>query len=76
MKVEIITENETLLIRRLVLEPKECMYWYTDSCKRFTVVIRGFKSDIEFRETDDVVEIDAHLRMADWDEPEPKALRT
>lgn len=49
MKTETITARSDLLIRRLVLEPGEAMPWHTDSCERFTVVVRGEALCIEFR---------------------------
>ena len=70
MNVETITDNETLLIRRMTLQPEEHMYWHTDSCKRFTVVVRGAKLAIEFRDGRKTIEVDVYPGMTGWDEPE------
>jgi quercetin dioxygenase-like cupin family protein len=50
MRIEIITQCDTLVIRRLVLEPGEVTPWHTDACKRFSVVVRGERLCIEYRD--------------------------
>ena len=35
--MEVITQRDDLVIRRLVLAPGEGMPWHTDTCHRFTV---------------------------------------
>lgn len=75
MELETITENEALLIRRMILKPNECMYWHTDSCSRFTVVVQGSRLAIEFRDTTEIVEIGVYPGMTGWDDPEPKTHR-
>jgi len=75
MRKEIITQREDLVIRRLVLEPGEAMPWHTDSCHRFSVVVRGEQLRIEFRDTSKQVTFAVHPGMADWDEPEARVHR-
>ncbi|MFN2399208.1 MAG: hypothetical protein ABR543_11295 [Gemmatimonadaceae bacterium] len=75
MKIEIITKRDDLLIRRLILEPGEAMRWHTDSCHRFSVVVRGNKIGIEFRDTGERLELPVHPGLADWDEPEHRVHR-
>jgi hypothetical protein len=70
MKVELITRREDLVIRRLVLEPGEAMFWHKDNCHRFTVVVRGSRLAIEFRDSSKIVEVVVSPGAADWDTPE------
>lgn len=75
MQVELITKRDDLLIRRLVLEPGEAMPWHTDSCDRFSVVVRGERLRLEFRDTGDQLTVDVHPGMAQWDEPDSRVHR-
>jgi hypothetical protein len=75
MKIAVITETDDLLIRRMELLPGEAMFWHADSCRRFTVVVRGSRLAIEYRDTGDVTEFDVPTGTADWDEPEPRVHR-
>lgn len=75
MRLEVITQREDLLIRRLVLEPGEAMPWHTDLVHRFSVVVRGEGLVIEFRESGEKVEVPVHAGLADWDEPESRVHR-
>ena len=75
MQMEVITKRDDLVIRRLVLEPGEAMPWHTDSCLRFSVVVRGEQLRIEFRDTGAQVTVAVHPGMADWDEPDARVHR-
>ncbi len=75
MNTEVITESDNLVIRRLVLGPGEKMYWHTDVCRRFSVVVRGSRLAIEYLDDQKMEEFDVHAGMADWDEPDPKVHR-
>ena len=75
MRTELITRRDDLVIRRLVLEPGEAMAWHTDSCRRFSVVVRGERLRIEFRDTGEAVTALVHAGQADWDEPESRVHR-
>jgi hypothetical protein len=75
VRTELITRRDDLLIRRLVLEPGEAMAWHTDSCRRFSVVVRGERLRIEFRDTGEAVAVPVHAGQADWDEPESRVHR-
>ena len=75
MRIEIITSRKDLMIRRLVLEPGEAMPWHTDPCRRFTVVVRGERLSIEFRDGAAPIAVALHPGMAEWDEPDPRVHR-
>jgi hypothetical protein len=75
MKVELITERSELIIRRLVLDPGEAMFWHRDNCHRFTVVVRGSRLAIEYWDPQQVLELDVYPGMADWDSPEERIHR-
>jgi hypothetical protein len=49
--------------------------WHSDACRRFTVVVRGEKLRIEFRDAGDPVDVDVRPGLADWDEPEDRVHR-
>jgi len=69
MKFETITQRADLIIRRHILEPGEALPWHTDLCHRFTVVVRGEKLRIEYRDSDGIETFDVHPGLADWDTP-------
>ncbi|HEX7085766.1 MAG TPA: hypothetical protein VF198_05345 [Vicinamibacterales bacterium] len=75
MRHEVITRGDDLVIRRLVLEPGEAMPWHTDPCHRFTVVVRGDRLRIEFRDGGDEQIVPVTAGMVDWDHPEPRVHR-
>ncbi len=75
METETITENDDLVIRRLILNPAEAMFWHRDACNRFTVVIRGSRLGIEYRASGEIEEFDVHPGMTGWDAPEERVHR-
>lgn len=75
MNQELISDRDNLVIRRLVLEPGEATHWHTDTCHRFTVVIRGERLAIEFHGTDERPEFPVAPGLAGWDAPEPRVHR-
>ena len=75
MRTETITKRDDLLIRRLVLQPDEAMAWHIDVCRRFSVVVRGDRLRIEFRDGGDPLDVDVAPGMADWDEPTARVHR-
>jgi hypothetical protein len=75
MRVDVLTDRDDLLIRRLLLEPGDAMPWHTDVCRRFSVVVRGDGLTIEFRESGERVAVDVHPGLAGWDEPDPRVHR-
>ena len=75
MRTEVITRRDDLLVRRLLLEPGEAMPWHTDSCHRFSVVVRGEELSIEFRDTGERVAVSVHPGMAGWDAPDARVHR-
>lgn len=75
MRIDMITERDELVIRRMVLDPGEAMFWHTDTCRRFTVVVRGERLAIEYRDNGERVEVSVPPGLADWDAPEPRVHR-
>jgi hypothetical protein len=75
MKVETLTERPDLLIRRQTLAPGEATPWHVDTCHRFSVVVRGERLRIEFRDGGECVEVPANSGLAGWDAPEPRVHR-
>lgn len=75
MRSETITQRDDLVIRRLVLEPGEATPWHTDSCHRFSVVVRGEALCIEFQATGERVAVSVQPGLAEWDAPEPRVHR-
>jgi hypothetical protein len=75
MIVETITARDDLLIRRVVLEPGEATAWHADACHRFTVVVRGDRLRIEFRDGGEPLFVDVRPGLVDWDKPEARVHR-
>jgi hypothetical protein len=75
MRVETITQRDSLIIRRQVLEPGEAGPWHTDPCTRFTVVVSGERLRIEFRDGSAELDVPVHAGLADWEEPELRVHR-
>jgi mannose-6-phosphate isomerase-like protein (cupin superfamily) len=75
MRVDIITERDELVIRRMVLEPGEAMFWHTDACRRFSVVVRGDRLTIEYQDNGQTEEVTVSPGMADWDQPQGRVHR-
>jgi hypothetical protein len=75
MKVEMITERDDLLIRRLILDPGEPMFWHIDACHRFSVVVRGSQLAIEYKDSGEVLEFEVYPGMAGWETPEERVHR-
>jgi hypothetical protein len=75
MRREIISRRDDLVIGRLVLEPGDAMPWHTDPCRRFSVVVRGDRLGIEFRESGEMVVLPVRPGLAEWDEPEGRVHR-
>ena len=75
MQSEVITKRDDLLIRRLILMPGDAMPWHTDLCHRFSVVVRGDRLTIEFRDTGERVDVPVEPGMAGWDEPDSRVHR-
>jgi len=51
------------------------MSWHTDSCHRFSVVVRGEALRIEYRGSLEAVELEVAPGMAGWDAPDPQVHR-
>ena len=75
MRIDLITERDELVIRRMVLEPGEAMFWHTDACRRFSVVVRGDELTIEYQHSGDRQSVSVVPGLADWDSPQPLAHR-
>lgn len=72
MITETLSESETLVIRRTILEPGETSPWHSDACRRFTVVVRGSQLKISYRDSAEVSAIAVSPGFAEWDEPESR----
>jgi len=46
------------------------MPWHTDVCIRFSVVVRGYRLGIEFRDSGEMERIIVQPGLADWDGPQ------
>ena len=75
MQTQVITERADLLVRRGTLAPGEAMPWHTDLAHRFSVVVRGDRLAIEFRDGGETIEFDVQPGQADWDAPEHRVHR-
>jgi len=75
MRTETITQRDDLVIRRTILEPGEAMPWHTDACRRFSVVVRGERLRIEYRESGEAIAVAVHPGMAGWDAPDARVHR-
>lgn len=75
MRTETLTERDDLVIRRLELAPGEATPWHVDRCRRFTVVVRGDRLGVQFRESGEEVTVPVEPGLAEWDEPEPRVHR-
>ena len=75
VRIETLTERADLVIRRMVLEPGEPMYWHTDACHRFSVVVRGSRLGIGYRDTGEAEKIDVSPGLAGWDKPTDRVHR-
>ncbi len=75
MSSVIVTETATLVVRHAVLDPGEKTPWHTDTCRRMTVVVRGDRLAIEYRDTGEISEFDVSPGGVDWDEPETRVHR-
>lgn len=75
MTTATISEEPTLVIRRMTLAPGESSAWHRDRCRRFTVVVTGSQLRIEYRDSDRLIDIPVHAGLAGWDDPEPEVHR-
>ena len=72
---EVVSARDSLLIRRQTLLPGEATPWHSDACRRFSVVVRGDRLTLEYRDGGAPVELRTHPGEAGWDEPEPRVHR-
>jgi hypothetical protein len=75
MRTELITRRDDLIVRRAVLAPGEATPWHTDAVRRLSVVVRGERLTLEFRDTGETLDVPVRPGLADWDEPEPRVHR-
>ena len=69
MEIETITDRPDLLIRRMTLEPGQASPWHTDTCHRFSVVVRGDELTIEHRNVTNNIIVSVQPGGAGWDQP-------
>ena len=69
MPEEELIRRDTVVVRRLRLEPGEAMPWHTDPCHRVTVVLAGERLAIEARDGSELARFEVTPGQVDWDEP-------
>jgi Arc/MetJ family transcription regulator len=69
MPEEELIRRDTVVVRRLRLEPGEAMRWHTDPCHRVTVVLAGERLAIEARDGSELARFEVTPGQVDWDEP-------
>jgi len=69
MAEEELIRRDTVLVRRLRLEPGEAMHWHTDPFHRVTVVLAGARLAIEARDGSELARFEVTPGQVDWDEP-------
>ena len=74
-QLEVLSDEPTLLIRRLRLAPGEATIWHRDLCRRFTVVVRGDALTIEYADGGAPQQVPVAPGLAGWDEPEDRVHR-
>lgn len=62
-------DRDRIVVRRRVLAPGQATPWHRDPCHRHTVVVRGERLRIEFRDGTAALEVAVHPGMAEWDAP-------
>lgn len=75
MKSVVVTETDELVVRHAELMPGEATQWHVDTCRRMTVVVRGDRLAIEYRDSGEINEFDVSPGGVDWDEPEARVHR-
>jgi len=75
MESETIRDDGTILVRRVVLAPGESMPWHTDACHRVSVIVRGGRLRIEYRDGGASEEVEVQPGQADWDRPNDRVHR-
>jgi quercetin dioxygenase-like cupin family protein len=69
MAEEELIRRDTILVRRLRLEPGEAMHWHRDPFHRVTVVLEGDVLAIEARDGSELARFEVTPGQVDWDEP-------
>jgi hypothetical protein len=64
-------DRARIVVRRRVLFPGQATPWHIDPCHRHTVVVRGDRVRIEFRDGAPAVELAVAPGLAEWDLPTP-----
>lgn len=72
---ELVSRDQRLLVRRLTLLPGQATPWHRDACRRLSVVVRGDRLTIEFRDGTDPIAVELAPGLAGWDDPEPRVHR-
>jgi hypothetical protein len=69
MHEEVLFERGATLVRRLRLDPSDYLPWHVDPYHRVSVVLRGERLQIEYRDGGERQIIDVRPGQVDWDEP-------
>ena len=69
MMGETISQRDTTLIQRLVLEPGMATPWHIDPHHRIAVVVRGEALAIEYLDGREATRVELFPGLTEWDEP-------
>ena len=72
VKIETLSEEPTIVVRRMIVKPGESSDWNIDVCRRFTVIVSGDRLQIEFLDTGEALEVDVAPGLNGWDGPESR----
>ena len=75
MAEEELIRRDTVLVRRLRLEPGEAMPWHRDPFHRVSVVLAGEALAIEARDGTELARFEVRPGQVDWDEPSDRIHR-
>ena len=70
-----LIRRDTVLVRRLRLDPGEAMPWHTDPFHRVTVVLAGERLAIEARDGTELARFEVTPGQVGWDEPSERVHR-
>jgi quercetin dioxygenase-like cupin family protein len=72
---ETLIRRNTILVRRLLLEPGEATPWHVDPYHRVSVIVRGKALAIEYPDGGETLRVEVAAGQADWDSPSDRVHR-
>ena len=75
MAEEELFRRDTVLVRRLRLEPGEAMPWHRDPFHRVSVVLESETLAIKARDGTELARFEVRPGQVDWDEPSDRVHR-